>query len=66
MKTWAIQLTYHLTDEDVDFDPREWETSALLEVAYSPNIAKQWRFVELIQGPTTIAHEDLMPDSTTK
>jgi len=77
MKTWAIQLTYHLTDEDHDFDPREWETSALLEVAYSPRIPKQWRFTELVHGETTTAHEALIevddgaativlePDSTT-
>tara|TARA_R110000822_G_scaffold74178_1_gene178311 strand:- start:66 stop:266 length:201 start_codon:yes stop_codon:yes gene_type:complete len=66
MKTWAIQLTIHLTDEDDEFDPREWDTDAILEVASSPRIAKQWRFIELIQGPTTTAHEALMPDPTTK
>jgi len=66
MKTWAIQLTFHLTDEDDEFDPREWDTDAILEVASSPRIAKQWKFIELIQGPTTTAHEALMPDPTTK
>ena len=66
MKTWAIQLTFHMTDEDDDFDPREWDTGDLLEIAHAPTVAKQWRFVELIQGPTTTAYEDLMPDPTTK
>ena len=60
MKTWAIQLTYHLTDEEDAFAPREWDTSALLEIADAPHIAKQWRFVELIQGATTTAYEDLI------
>lgn len=66
MKTWAIQLTYHLTDEDDGFDPREWDTYALLEVASSPTVTKQWRFVELVQGPATTVHEALAPDSTAK
>lgn len=66
MKTWAIQLTYHLTDEDDSFDPREWDTSALLEIAAAPTTTKQWRFIELVQGSTTTAHEALMLDSTTK
>lgn len=55
-----------MTDEDDDFDPREWDTGNLLEIAHAPTVAKQWRFVELIQGPTTTAHEALMPDPTTK
>lgn len=60
MKTWAIQLTVHLTDEDQNFDPREWSTNEILEVAGAPTTAKQWRFTELIQGETTTAHEALM------
>jgi len=62
MKTWAIQLTYHITDEADDFDPREWATPALLEVAGAPTTSKQWRFTELIQGATTTAHEALVDD----
>ena len=60
MKTWAIQLTYHLTEDDDDFDPREWDTKALLKEASEPYTPKQWRFTELIQGETTIAHDALI------
>jgi len=60
MKTWAIQLTVHITDEDPNFDPREWSTNQILEVASAPTTAKQWRFTELIQGETTTAHEALI------
>tara|TARA_R110001592_G_scaffold229023_3_gene485600 strand:+ start:603 stop:806 length:204 start_codon:yes stop_codon:yes gene_type:complete len=66
MKTWAIQLTVHLTDEDPAFDPREWSTNAILEVASAPTIAKQWRFTELIQGQTTTAHDMLIQESDIK
>ena len=62
MKTWAIQLTVHITNDDHNFDPRERSTSQILEVAGAPTTAKQWRFTELIQGETTTAHEALMHD----
>lgn len=60
MKTWAIQLTYHLTEDDDDFDPREWDTKALLKEASESYTPKQWRFTELIQGETTTAHDALI------
>jgi hypothetical protein len=62
MKTWAIQLTIHISNDHPNFDPREWSTAEILDVAGAPTTAKQWRFTELIQGETTTAHEALMHD----
>ena len=66
MKTWAIQITFHLTDEDDEFAPREWDPSALLEVASSQAVSKHWQFTELVRGSATTfssAGDTLMPDS---
>ena len=48
MKTWEIILKFHITDENPDFDPREWHADALFQVASARPTIRDWTFTELV------------------
>ena len=58
MKTWEVTIRFHLTADNLTFNPENWDKALLFAVASKPTTTVEWTFTPLIPDRSKIDPED--------